>query len=114
MGDEIAAHTQLTILLDAFDVRSVTVGGPILAILALVVGGALYFLIYTSALTLEREGPEIALLKTRGASTWQTTGIHLAQSALVAAVAALAAPYVASVTRRRDGPRATPIRSDGW
>jgi hypothetical protein len=94
-GGQIAAHTQLTTLLDAFDVRSVTVGGPILAILALVVGGALYFLIYTSALTLEREGPEIALLKTRGASTWQTTGIHLAQSALVAAVAALAAPSVA-------------------
>ncbi|MDJ0954017.1 MAG: ABC transporter permease [Acidimicrobiia bacterium] len=94
-GGVIAANTLLPVLLDEFDVRSVTVGGPILAILALVVGGALYFLIYTSALTLEREGPEIALLKTRGASTWQTTGIHLAQSAVVAAVAAVAAPYVA-------------------
>jgi ABC-type lipoprotein release transport system permease subunit len=96
-GGLIAANTLLPILLDEFDVRSVTVGGPILAILALVVGGALYFLIYTSALTLEREGPEIALLKTRGASTWQTTGIHLAQSAVVAAIAAVAAPYVARV-----------------
>ena len=94
-GGAITANTQLISLLDEFDVRSVTVGGPILAILALVVGGALYFLIYTSALTLEREGPEIALLKTRGASTWQTTGIHLAQSAVVAAAAAFAAPYVA-------------------
>ena len=94
-GGLIAANTLLPVLLDEFDVRSVTVGGPILAILALVVGGALYFLIYTSALTLEREGPEIALLKTRGASTWQTTGIHLAQSAVVAAAAAFAAPYVA-------------------
>ncbi|MCP3994778.1 MAG: ABC transporter permease [bacterium] len=96
-GGLIAANTLLPVLLDEFDVRSVTVGGPILAILALVVGGALYFLIYTSALTLEREGPEIALLKTRGASTWQTTGIHLAQSAVVAAAAAFAAPYVARV-----------------
>jgi hypothetical protein len=94
-GGLIAANTFLPLLLDEFDVRSVTVGGPILAILALVVGGALYFLIYTAALTLEREGPEIALLKTRGASTWQTTGIHLAQSAVVAAIAAGAAPYVA-------------------
>ncbi|MCP4304111.1 MAG: ABC transporter permease [bacterium] len=94
-GGRIAANTALPLLLDEFDIRSVTVGGPILAILALVVGGALYFLIYTSALQLEREGPEIALLKTRGASTWQTTGIHMAQSAVVAAVAALAAPYVA-------------------
>lgn len=94
-GGEVAAQTLLISLLDAFDVRSVTVGAPILAILALVVGGALYFLIYTAALTLEREGPEIALLKTRGASTWQTTGIHLAQSAVVAAIAAAVAPYVA-------------------
>ena len=94
-GGLIAANSFLPLLLDEFDVRSVTVGGPILAILALVVGGALYFLIYTAALTLEREGPEIALLKTRGASTWQTTGIHLAQSAVVAAAAAVAAPHVA-------------------
>jgi len=96
-GGKLAAQTQLGTLLDEFDVRSVTVGGPIVAILALVVGGALYFLIYTAALTLEREGPEIALLKTRGASTWQTTGIHLAQSAVVAAIAAFAAPSVARV-----------------
>ena len=94
-GGVIAANSFLPLLLDEFDVRSVTVGGPILAILAVVVGGALYFLIYTAALTLEREGPEIALLKTRGASTWQTTGIHLAQSAVVAAMAAALAPYVA-------------------
>lgn len=94
-GGLITANSFLPLLLDEFEVRSVTVGGPIVAILALVVGGALYFLIYTAALTLEREGPEIALLKTRGASTWQTTGIHLAQSAVVAAVAAAAAPYVA-------------------
>lgn len=94
-GGLIAANSALPLLLDEFDVRSVTVGAPILAILALVVGGALYFLIYTSALQLEREGPEIALLKTRGASTWQTTGIHMAQSVVVAALAALAAPYVA-------------------
>jgi hypothetical protein len=96
-GGEIAATSFLPNLLDEFDIRSVTIGGPILAILALVVGGALYFLIYTAALTLEREGPEIALLKTRGASAWQTTGIHMAQSAAVSAVAAFAAPYVARI-----------------
>jgi hypothetical protein len=91
----IAANSFLPQLLDKFDVRSVVIGAPILAILALVVGGALYFLIYTAALTLEREGPEMALLRTRGASSWQTVGIHLAQSLVIAVVAALAAPYVA-------------------
>lgn len=94
-GGTIPVTTLITILIDEFTTRSVVVGGPILAMLALVVGGAVYFLVYTSALTVEREGPEIALLKSRGASAWQTTGIHLAQSLVIAAIAALVAPLVA-------------------
>ncbi len=94
-GGTIPTTTLITILLDEFTTRSVVVGGPILAMLALVVGGAVYFLVYTSALTVEREGPEIALLKSRGASSWQTSGIHLGQSMLIAVIAALVAPVVA-------------------
>ncbi len=94
-GGTISANTFLRNILEDFTTRSVTIGAPILAVLALVVGGALYFLVYTAALTLEREGPEIALLKTRGASSWQTIGIHLAQSLGIAALAAAVAPYVA-------------------
>ena len=94
-GGTIPTATFITILLDEFTTRSVVIGGPILAMLALVVGGAVYFLVYTSALTVEREGPEIALLKSRGASSWQTTGIHLGQSIVIAALAALFAPVVA-------------------
>ncbi len=94
-GGAVAANSFLDNVLQAFTTRSVTIGGPILAVLALVVGGALYFLVYTAALTLEREGPELALLKTRGASSWQTIGIHVAQSLGIAVVAAAIAPYVA-------------------
>jgi hypothetical protein len=91
----IPTSTPITRLLDDFTTRSVVVGGPILAMLALVVGGAIYFLVYTSALTVEREGAEIALLKSRGASSWQTVGIHLGQSFVIALAAALLAPLVA-------------------
>jgi len=91
----IPTTTPITHLLDDFTTRSVVVGGPILAMLALVVGGAIYFLVYTSALTVEREGAEIALLKSRGASSWQTVGIHLGQSFVIALVATLIAPVVA-------------------
>ncbi len=94
-GGTIPSTTFITNLLDEFTTRSVVVGGPILAMLALVVGGAVYFLVYTSALTVEREGPEIALLKSRGASSWQTVGIHLGQSVVIAGIAALIAPVVA-------------------
>jgi ABC-type lipoprotein release transport system permease subunit len=82
-------------LIEEFDVRSVVFGAPILAMLALVVAGALYFLIYTAALTVEREGSELALLRTRGASAWQTVGIHLAQSLVIVIAAAVLAPFVA-------------------
>jgi hypothetical protein len=94
-GGTIASNSFLPLLLAEFQTRSTVIGAPINAMLALVVGGALYFLIYTAALTLEREGPEIALLRTRGASSSQTIGIHLAQSGFIAVIAALLAPYVA-------------------
>lgn len=94
-GGSIATTSVITGLVEAFETRSVVVGGPILAMLALVVGGAIYFLVYTAAMTVEREGAEIALLKSRGASSWQTVGIHLGQSLLVALVATMVAPVVA-------------------
>ncbi|GMQ94103.1 MAG: hypothetical protein BMS9Abin12_1587 [Acidimicrobiia bacterium] len=94
-GGTIPVLTVITALLSDFVTRSVVVGGPILAMLALVVGGAIYFLVYTAAMTIEREGAEIALLKSRGASSWQTVGIHLGQSLVVAIGAAAIAPFVA-------------------
>ena len=94
-GGTIPTATFITILIGAFKVRSVVVGGPILAMLALVVGGAIYFLVYSSALTVEREGSEMALLKSRGASSGQTVGIHLGQSLVIATVAAALSPFVA-------------------
>lgn len=94
-GGTIPTASVITVVLEAFETRSVIVGGPILAMLALVVGGAIYFLVFTAAMTVEREGSEIALLKSRGASTWQTVGIHLGQSLIVALVAAMVAPFIA-------------------
>ncbi len=100
----ISVSTALPELVETFDVRTTVFAGPILAMLALVVAGALYFLVYMASLTLEREGPEIALLRTRGASGWQTVGIHLLQSGLLAVGAAIVGPVVArllvSVTGR--------------
>jgi FtsX-like permease family protein len=91
----VSTEAPLTGLLDRFDTRSVVVGAPIQAILALVVGGAVYFLVYTASLTLEREGTELALLRSRGAGTWQTVGIHVAQSTIVTVGAAFVAPFLA-------------------
>ncbi|MBN2113908.1 MAG: ABC transporter permease [Acidimicrobiia bacterium] len=94
-AEGIRTISKLPALIEEFGVRSVVFGAPILAMLALVVAGALYFLIYMAALALERESSELALLRMRGASTWQTIGIHTTQSAVIALAAALAAPFVA-------------------
>jgi len=94
-SEGIRAISRLPAIVDEFDVRTVVFGAPILAMLALIVAGALYFLIYMAALALERESDELALLRMRGASPWQTTGLHLMQSAVIAIAAALVAPFVA-------------------
>lgn len=103
-AEGIRTITQLPALVEEFDVRSVVFGAPILAMLALIVAGALYFLIYMAALALEREAAELSLLRMRGASAWQTTGLHLLQSMLIASGAVVVAPIVAramvSVTGR--------------
>lgn len=94
-SEGISTISKLPDLIEEFDVRTVVFGAPILAMLALIVAGALYFLIYMAALALERESSEIALLRMRGAGPWQTVGIHLMQSAVIALGAALVAPFVA-------------------
>ena len=94
-SEGIRAVSRLPAIVDEFDVRTVVFGAPILAMLALIVAGALYFLIYMAALALERESDELALLRMRGASTWQTIGLHTTQSAVIAIAAALVAPFVA-------------------
>ena len=94
-AEGIRTLTRLPAVVSEFEVRTVVLGAPILAMLALIVTGALYFLIYAAALIVEREGNEMALLRLRGASSWQTTGLHLLQSALIALAAVALAPAVA-------------------
>jgi hypothetical protein len=91
----IRTITDLTDIVAEFDTRSVVFGAPILAMLALIVAGALYFLIYMASLALEREASELSLLRMRGAAPSQTLGIHLLQSLIIAVAAALVAPVVA-------------------
>lgn len=94
-AEGIRTETQVIQLVEEFDVRTVVFGLPIVAMLTLVVAGALYFLVYMAALALERESEEISLMRMRGATPWQTIGIHLFQSLVIASAAALAAPLVA-------------------
>jgi putative ABC transport system permease protein len=61
-----------------------------------ILGMVLYYLIISSNLVVDRQRSEIAVLKSRGASTSQIIGIYLIEGILIGAVALLLGPVVGS------------------
>ncbi|HUV90847.1 MAG TPA: FtsX-like permease family protein [Anaerolineae bacterium] len=60
-----------------------------------VVGIALYYIVITSQLIVERQRAEIAVLKSRGSSNGQVVALFLIQGLLIVGLAALVAPLLA-------------------
>jgi len=60
-----------------------------------VIGIALYYIVITSQLIVERQRAEIAVLKSRGSSNWQVVGLFLVQGLLIVGLTALLAPLLA-------------------
>ena len=60
-----------------------------------VVGIALYYIVITSQLIVERQRAEIAVLKSRGSSNGQVVGLFLVQGLLIVGLAVLLAPFLA-------------------
>ena len=69
---------------------------PMFVILILISAVALYYVITVSSLSVERRRGEIALMKSRGASSAQTLAGFAVEGALVAALAAVVAPPLAA------------------
>ena len=59
-----------------------------------ILGMVLYYLMISSNLVVDRQRNEIAVLKSRGASTWQIIGIYLIEGLIIAGVALLAGPLL--------------------
>lgn len=69
---------------------------PLFALLLQVVGIALYYLVMVSAMLVERQHGEIALLRSRGASPGQVLAIYGIEAGLICGAGAVAGPFLAA------------------
>ncbi len=70
---------------------------PLLLILLQVVGIVVYYVVIVSSMLVERQAEEIAVFRSRGASTTQLVGLYLLEAAAIAVPAAIVAPWLASL-----------------
>ena len=61
-----------------------------------ILGMVLYYLMISSNLVVDQQRNEIAVLKSRGASTWQVIGIYLIEGLLIGGLALLLGPMLGS------------------
>jgi hypothetical protein len=69
---------------------------PLFALMVQIVGIALYYLVMVSNMLVERQAGEIALLKSRGASTRQVMGVYLIEGLFLCGVGVIAGPLLAA------------------
>ncbi|MEE8419079.1 MAG: FtsX-like permease family protein, partial [Dehalococcoidales bacterium] len=67
---------------------------PLFLIVSQIVAVILYYLITVSNMLIERQAGEIALFRSRGASTRQIVGIYLAEGLIITAIGAAVGPFL--------------------
>ncbi|MYA53327.1 MAG: ABC transporter permease, partial [Dehalococcoidia bacterium] len=83
---------------------------PLFALMLLIVGIALYYLVLVATMLVERQAGEIALLKSRGAGLGQIMTVYLIEGSALTVFAVVLGPLLASGVIRLLGP--TPPFSD--
>ena len=68
---------------------------PLLLILLQVAGIVIYYVVIVSSTLVERQAEEISVLRSRGASAVQLSGLYLLEGSLIAVVAATIGPWLA-------------------
>jgi putative ABC transport system permease protein len=69
---------------------------PLLVLLLEITGIALFYIAIVAAIVVERQSPEIALLRGRGASVWQIIWMYLLQGLVIGIPTLLIAPFLAA------------------
>ncbi len=67
---------------------------PLIILLLQITGIALFYVAIVAAMAVERQQPEIALLRSRGASGWQILAVYLIEGLILAIPAAILAPFL--------------------
>ena len=73
---------------------------PLLILLIQVAGIALFYVAIVAAMAVERQQPEIALLRSRGASAWQILAVYFCEGLVLAVPAAVLAPFLGTAFTR--------------
>lgn len=83
---------------------------PLLALMLQIIGIVLYYLVMIGTMLVERQAGEIALLKSRGAATWQIMSAYAIEGGVLALAAIALGPFLAAGVIALLGP--TPPFSD--
>ena len=106
----LSVDTELVQVLRTFDDKLFFVRIPLFVLLLQIGGVVAYYLLVVSTMLVERQGAEIATLRSRGASTAQLLAQYGVEAAILASLAVVAGPPLAAVVISALGP--TPAFSD--
>ncbi len=96
-GDQhLIADLSMLSALDTFNRRATFSQVSLLLLLLQVVGIALYYVVLVASLLVERRAEEIAMLRSRGASSWQVVSTAAIEAGVLGIGAALMAPFLAA------------------
>ena len=107
---QLRVDTELVQVLRTFDDKLFFVRIPLFVLLLQIGGVVAYYLLVVSTMLVERQGAEIATLRSRGASTAQLLAQYGVEAAILASIAVVAGPPLAAVMISALGP--TPAFSD--
>ncbi|MBI4298992.1 MAG: ABC transporter permease [Chloroflexi bacterium] len=98
LGSTLTSYKQATVLnevLGRFDRRLFFSKLPIFFVLIIIVAVILYYVVIVSSLLVERQRGEIALLRSRGASSTQILAVYVMEGGIIASLAILVGPIIA-------------------
>jgi len=115
LGDDVVplrgfAYSPLTQTLEGFRRSANYQQGPLMILLLQIAAIALFYVGLVSAIIVERQADEIALLRSRGASVRQVLTVYLLEGAIVGAPMVLIAPLMAAAATALLG--LTPVFTD--
>ena len=96
--DGFRFRSQLPDALERFEIELFFNRLPMFIILILIVLVVLYYVITLGSMLVEAQKPEIALLRSRGATSFQILAVFMVEAALLSAGAFVVGPLVALVT----------------
>lgn len=71
---------------------------PLFLIVSQIVAIILYYLVTVANMLIERQAGEIALFRSRGASTWHIIGVYFMEGLLISAIGAAVGPFLGAFT----------------